>query len=149
MTGKDKTQGHDTQAKFGNVALAGVIVMSGAIWPGPPARAAECLLDTNNNNLADTGVDTTGGANDNGVAIATACGPNAEASEPDTVAMGNSTSALALGAVSIGGDPNGSGLGTRASGVYAVAIGGDADADAPQAIAIGGEADARDRKSVV
>ncbi|MEQ8922529.1 MAG: hypothetical protein RIE60_17160, partial [Roseovarius sp.] len=127
---------------IGCVGLAAVVALGLGVVPGGPARAAECLLDTNGNNLADTGLDTTEGANDNGVATATACGPNAAASEPDTVAVGNNTAASALGAISIGGDPNGSGLGTRASGVYAVAIGGDADADAAQAIAIGGEADA-------
>ena len=47
----------------------------------------------NNNNLADTGVDTTGLANDSGLATATACGPRAFTGASEAVAVGNRSEA--------------------------------------------------------
>ena len=66
---------------------------------GGPPEALECLLDTNNNNLADTGVDTTGLANDSGLATATACGPPAFPGASPAAARGNQSEARGVASV--------------------------------------------------
>ena len=71
--------------KGGGMGFTALAVLALGV-SGGPAEALECLLDTNNNNLADTGVDTTGLANDSGLVTATACGPRAFTGASEAVA---------------------------------------------------------------
>jgi len=89
------------------------------------AHATECLLDTNDNGIAD-GADTDGGATGTGA---------------DSLACGVNTDASAEGSVAVGGDPDNNGVGTTASGTSATALGGDALASGFGSTAVGGDAD--------
>ena len=99
--------------KGGDMGFAALAVLALGV-SGGPAEALECLLDTNNNNLADTGVDTTGLANDSGLVTATACGSRAFTGASEAVAVGNRSEARGLGSVAVGGDPDGNTIGAQA-----------------------------------
>jgi hypothetical protein len=113
------------------IALGTSILAIGLTLAGP-AAADECLLDTNNNGVADA-ADTDGGAysDRSGTDEAVACGKRANAGAPRAVAIGSGTRAMREGAVAIGSNSNSDALsgvaigdGSNASGYSgSVAVG--------------------------
>ena len=73
----------DTRTTVKTALLAGAALAAFglAAVPADPARASDCLLDTNNDGNADSNVDTDLGADSAGSTTRVACGLNAVASE--------------------------------------------------------------------
>ena len=119
---KPKSFGKMTTMALGASGLAlATVAMVGA--SPEQADAAECLLDTNDDGVADP-ADT-----DNG----------ATSTSEDALACGENTEATGFESIAIGSDPNDDGTGASATGAQAIAIGGDAQASGPGSIAIGGD----------
>jgi len=119
------------------LALGAALVLAGT---ADPALATECLLDTNNDGVADA-ADTDGGATGTGT-DSLACGPAANAAGTSSVASGDSANAGSDYSVAIGGDYNGTGTGANASNEGAIAIGADANTPGYYGVAVGSLADA-------
>ncbi|MFP3944857.1 MAG: hypothetical protein ACLFWF_13245 [Alphaproteobacteria bacterium] len=107
-----------TPAVAGALALAAAFICT----PVGEARAEECLLDSNDDDIATAGVDTDGGAAGTG-ADSLACGPDTEASGD--------------GSVAVGSDGDGDGNGTTAGGGLSTAVGADAVASGDLSTAVG------------
>ena len=89
------------------MALAAYSAFSAA-----PAQAAECILDTNNNGVADAG-DTDGGAvSSNGTQLA--CGPNALVQGNNSTAVGANAQSNASGSTAVGSTATASGSASSA-----------------------------------
>ena len=115
-------------------ALLSGVALGVAALPTGGALAESCLLDTNNNGVADATVDTDGGAEGGTIDTRLACGVGATSGGAGT-SIGGSSSA--------GGDYSTAvGYFARANGTYATAIGSSANASNVDAIAIGTEAQA-------
>jgi trimeric autotransporter adhesin len=126
-------------ASFAALALAGA--MTATLFAPVPARALDCLLDTNNDGNADDNADTDGGADSGGVSTRLACGTNANANSPGATALGGSTTAAAAQAVAVGNS-------ATATGIQSTAIGNLSDATQENATALGFQAQATGVRSI-
>jgi trimeric autotransporter adhesin len=127
------------------MALAAYSALSAA-----PAQAAECLLDTNNNGVADAG-DTDGGAissNDSQLA----CGPNARVSGAGSTAVGSNASATNTGSTAVGQNATADnrsiavGRSSTATGGNSMALGNSSTASNTHSVAVGESAAAASRR---
>ena len=118
----------------GAASLVFAVALSAVLTP-QTAFAENCLLDTNNDGDADSGVDTDGGASSGGVDARLACGVDAVASGASSTAVGSLTDAT-------GGSSTALGNRAQAIGDRATAIGMSADATAANATALGHETQA-------
>jgi hypothetical protein len=96
------------------LALAGVALA--AFLPADPARADDCLLDTNNDGNADSNVDTDLGADSGGIDSRLACGSNATASGSSSTSIGANSDATNEGASALGNNAQAIGLGSTSLG---------------------------------
>ncbi|NNC46810.1 MAG: hypothetical protein HKO13_00035 [Sphingomonas sp.] len=97
-----------------------------------PARADDCLLDTNDDGNADSNVDTDKGANSNGEDDSLACGAGSKATGSRSTSLGAQSTAS-------GDDALSTGFGAAASAERAVALGSASAATGIAGIAIGGD----------
>jgi len=104
-------------AAFGALALASTL-------GSQPARADECLLDTNNNGVADP-ADSDGGAQSAGDDARLACGFGASAGTNGT-AVGPSAHATGTNSTALGSTSTASGFDSTALGRFAGATGAGA-----------------------
>ena len=94
-------------------------------------NADDCLLDSNNNGVADAGIDTDQSANSNDLDDNFACGKNSQATGARSTAVGSTSISIAAGTTAVGASAN-------ASGIYATAFGFQATATKPGATSLGG-----------
>ena len=102
-------------------ALALIAGMSLSV--ATPAFADDCLLDTNNDGDADTGVDTDGAADSSGADPLLACGVGASATGTNSSALGNLASAAGSDSTALGQNASASSISTTALGQNASAAG--------------------------
>ena len=91
------------------------LALAATSFTATPAMASECLLDTNNNGVPDSGDDdgqANSGSNNNNLA----CGKNAAATGLESVAIGTNTSATGAGSTVVGHLANASGSGSTVVG---------------------------------
>ena len=122
-------------------ASAGALAIAMTMGLSTPAEAASCLLDTNNNGVADAG-DTTGGSSTSGAADSLACGVGAQATINSTAvgggAVANTVSSTAIGnaAATVGNSATTVGASSMA-GTTGTALGMSANAILGNDVAIG------------
>jgi hypothetical protein len=118
-------------SQFLKVALfsgAALCAVGFALVPTGQARADDCLLDSNDNGVADSGTDTDGGATSGGDDTRLACGAFTIATGIGATAVGGSASVSNAYGTAVGYGASASGGGT-ATGQAAQAIGGYATAN--------------------
>lgn len=109
-------------------ASAGALAIAMAAGlAAPSASATECLLDTNNNGVADA-ADTDGGATSDGTPGSLACGTSAAAISPLSVAVGSTSIASGAQAIAVGTSSLASGGNSAAVGSFSGASGISASA---------------------
>lgn len=113
-----------SRGKPQGVVSLGVLVLAAAftLYAPQDARAEECLLDTNDNDIANGG-DTDGGALSNGNPDSLACGVDAVATGDLSTAIGAAASATGDAATATGVVAAATGDFSTANGASAVAIG--------------------------
>ncbi len=142
---------------LGTVSLVALTAVGGISMQTSSALAGnECLLDTNNNGVADA-ADTDGGANSGADPRALACGTNAVAVGPSvavggnanaagnqSVSVGVNSDALGASSTAVGSDAQAAGANSsafgessNASGVNSTSIGADSDALGANSSAVG------------
>src|SRR5690349_12566792 len=89
------------------IALALGAPTMGIVIAPQQAHADECILDSNNNGVADA-ADTDGGASSAGVDDRLACGVGATASTTGATAVGHNSTAGGTDAISIGNESDAS-----------------------------------------
>ena len=118
------------------------LLLLGALVIGQPVFADDCLLDSNNNGVADASVDTDQGANSNGIDNNLACGKNSQATGVLSTAVGPTAISTAAGTTAVGASAN-------AGGDYATALGFQANATELGSTSLGSFSTSQSTKSLV
>jgi len=112
-----------TQTTTKLIASAGALAIIAGLSLSAPAYADDCLLDTNDNGVADATTDTDGSADSGGDDLRLACGVGASATGTGSTALGNIASATGSNTTALGRSASAAGSRSTALGYDASATG--------------------------